>query len=193
MVPHGIRVRHNRTKSRGAALVEAVFVLPFVALLVFGVIELGMVFRTATVATNASRAGAREMASSFANVADGPLRTGVVNRAALVVEEALRDRSSTDTPQRLLIYEARADGTPVDQTGPCNVQCFTFTWNAPGTRWNAPSGAWADAEVDACGTPMDLVGVSIRLTHGGSIGPWRFTRPIDEHSVMYLEPSILCA
>jgi hypothetical protein len=40
---------------------------------------------------------------------------------------------------------------------------------------------------------MDRVGVSIRLTHGGSVGPWRFTRPIDERTVMRLEPSVLCS
>jgi hypothetical protein len=110
---------------------------------------------------------------------------------ALVVEEALRDRSSTDTPQRLLVYRALADGTPADVSGACDDDCITFTWNAPTTTWTRTTGNWTDPV--ACGLTMDRVGVSIRLTHGGSVGPWRFTRPIDERTTMYLEPSIRCA
>lgn len=189
-MPHGSRVRHNRDRARGAALVEAVFVLPFLALLVFGVIELSMVFRTATVAANASRAGAREMAATYPNatVADRPL---VLVRVATVVEEALRDRSSTDVPQLLRVYRAQANGSPTDTTGPCDTDCFTYTWNAATTTWVLnPGGAWNNPTV--CGVTMDRVGVSIRLTHGGSVGPWRFTRPIEERTVMRLEPSVLC-
>ena len=183
-------VRHNPHGSRGAALIEAVFVLPFLALLVFGVIELSMVFRTATVAANASRAGAREMAATYPN-ATVAQRPAVLSRVATVVEEALRDRSSTDVPSELRIYHARADGAPTDTTGPCDTDCFTFTWNASTTTWVLNSaGSWPSPVV--CGTTMDRVGVSIRLTHGGSVGPWRFTRPIDERTVMRLEPSVLC-
>ena len=72
--------------------------IPAPRLLVFAVIELSMVFRTASVASNASRAGAREMAATYPN-ATVAQRPGVLTRVALVVEEALRDRSKTDTPQ----------------------------------------------------------------------------------------------
>ena len=187
---HGPVRRNQRNGSRGAALIEAVFVLPFLALLVFGVIELSMVFRSATVATNASRAGAREMAATYPN-ATVAQRPSVMLRVATVVEEALRDRSPTDVPQQLRVYRALADGSPADTSGPCNVDCYTYTWNAGTTSWVLSTGDWANPTV--CGLTMDRVGVSISLTHGGSVGPWRFTRPIVERTVMRLEPSVLCA
>jgi Flp pilus assembly protein TadG len=189
-VPHGGVARRKREGERGAALVEAAFVLPFVALLVFAVVELGMVFRSATVAANASRAGAREMASTFPNAPDNAARTTVLGRVGIVVEEALRDRSSTDTPQELRIYLAQADGSPSDTSGACDTRCVTYTWNAATTTWVYSTGSWNDPV--ACGATMDRVGVSIRLSHGGSVGPWRFTRPISERTVMRLEPSVLC-
>ncbi len=190
-MPHGNRAGRKRDATRGAALVEAVFVLPFIALLVFAVVELGMVFRTASVASNASRAGAREFAATYPN-ATVAQRPGVLSRTALVVEEALRDRSSTDTPQQLRIYQATSGGTPTDTSGACDTNCFTFNWNAATTTWVLDaSGSWTNPLV--CGVTMDRVGVSIRLTHGGSVGPWRFTRPIDERTVMRLEPSVLCS
>ena len=164
--------------------------LPFLALLVFAVVELSMVFRTASVASNASRAGAREMAATYPN-ATVAQRPGVLTRVATVVEEALRDRSRTDVPQTLRVYRALADGTPADTSGACDTDCFTYTWNAATTTWVLdPAGSWTNPTV--CGTTMDRVGVRITLTHGGSVGPWRFTRPIDERTVMRLEPSVLC-
>ena len=190
-MPHGKRAGRNRDGSRGAALVEAVFVLPFIALLVFAVVELGMVFRTASVASNASRAGAREFAATYPNEAAAG-RPAILSRVALVVEEALRDRSSTDVPQQLTIYRAAADGSPTDTSGACDTDCYTYTWNAATTTWVlSASGSWPDPLV--CGITMDRVGVAIRLTHGGSVGPWRFTRPINERTVMRLEPSVLCS
>ena len=183
-------VGRKRDASLGAALLEAIFVLPFLALLVFAVVELSMVFRTASVASNASRAGAREMAATYPN-ATVAQRPAVLTRVATVVEEALRDRSRTDVPQTLRIYRALADGSPADTSGPCDTDCFTFTWNAATTTWVLSSGgSWNNPTV--CGTVMDRVGVRITLTHGGSVGPWRFTRPIDERTIMRLEPSVLC-
>ena len=163
--------------------------LPFVALLVFATVELGMVFRSATVAANASRAGAREMASSYPSATPAQ-QSGVLSRVTVVVEEALRDRSSTDTPQELRIYLSQANGSPVDTAGACDTRCVTYTWNAATTSWVYSTGTWPDPV--ACGSVMDRVGVSIRLSHGGSVGPWRFTRPVLERTVMRLEPSTQC-
>ena len=180
--------KRKRDASRGAALLEAIFVLPFVALLVFAVVELSMVFRTASVASNASRAGAREFAATYPNAGTTAQRDGVLSRVATVVEEALRDRSSTDVPQTMRIYRALADGTPADTSGPCDTDCFTYNWNAGTTTWvRDPAGSWNNPTV--CGMTMDRVGVRITLSHGGSVGPWRFTRPIDERTIMRLEPS----
>ena len=190
-MPHGEFARRKREAARGAALVEAAFVLPFVALLVFATVELGMVFRSATVAANASRAGAREVAATYPNAPDAAARTTVLTRVGTVVEEALRDRSRTDTPQELRIYQAQANGSPTDTSGACDTRCITYTWNPSTTTWVHSAGTWNDPV--ACGMTMDRVGVSVRLAHGGSVGPWRFTRPIFEHTVMRLEPSVLCA
>ena len=46
--------------NRGQAIIEFAFILPFVVILVLGLIEFGVLFYNQAVITNASREGARE-------------------------------------------------------------------------------------------------------------------------------------
>ena len=48
-----------RNRQRGAAAVELAIILPFLVVLVFGMIEFGIMFYDKAVLTNASREGAR--------------------------------------------------------------------------------------------------------------------------------------
>ena len=50
----------RRAKERGAALVEAAFVLPLLILLVLGGVEFGFMINRGTLVNNAAREGARE-------------------------------------------------------------------------------------------------------------------------------------
>ena len=117
-VPHGMRVRTQRRQDGGAALVEAALVIPVVLLVVLAVFELGMMFKSATVASSASRAGARLASATYAStspttVVGAPVgtavRSGVPALVAGAVTEALRDRNSGDTPVALRIYRVAVE------------------------------------------------------------------------------------
>ena len=55
----------DKSPERGAALVELAIVLPFLILLLMGIIELGLLFYNQQVLTNASREGARSGIARF--------------------------------------------------------------------------------------------------------------------------------
>lgn len=52
-------LRTKRRKERGAALVEAAFVTPVFFLLIFGILEMGLLYRDSLTNTNATKEGAR--------------------------------------------------------------------------------------------------------------------------------------
>lgn len=66
-----------RKNQKGAALLEFALVLPILLLLVFGIIEFGLLFYNKQVITNASREGAR--AGIVNGVAEGAIKTIVVD------------------------------------------------------------------------------------------------------------------
>jgi len=53
------RSRHKKNGQKGAALAEFAIILPLLLLLVFGIIEFGLILYNKQVITNASREGAR--------------------------------------------------------------------------------------------------------------------------------------
>ena len=66
-------------RKNGASAVEFAIILPFLVLLVFGVIEFGLLLYDKAVITNASREGARAgIVSQYPRVTDGQI-TGIVN------------------------------------------------------------------------------------------------------------------
>lgn len=54
-----LRILHDRVGSRGQALAEMAFVLPILLVLVFGIIEMSLAWRTSQIVTNVTREGAR--------------------------------------------------------------------------------------------------------------------------------------
>jgi Flp pilus assembly protein TadG len=64
-----------RNNQKGAALLEFAIVLPFLLVLVFGVIEFGLIAYNKQVITNASREGARSAITKTLN-SDGTLTAG---------------------------------------------------------------------------------------------------------------------
>ncbi|POH74855.1 TadE/TadG family type IV pilus assembly protein [Arthrobacter glacialis] len=69
----------RKDRERGAAAVEAAFILPVLLLLVIGIMEFGFLFNQQISATNAAREGARNAAIHYAD-AGFP---GSVNTAAV--------------------------------------------------------------------------------------------------------------
>jgi len=178
--------------ERGAALVEAAVLLPVVLMIVFAILELGMMFKSATVASSASRAGVRLASATYApapaggaGTADNPDKPGVGGLVASAVAEVLRDRQAGDTPQLLRIYRSQADGTPVGGNfSTCATDCLRYSWN--GSGWAFQGGTWTSP--DACGAVLHSVGVYVSVRHEASNDFFPLAKTIDEFSVMRLEP-----
>ncbi len=174
--------------DRGAALVEAAIVLPFIILVVFGIVELGFLFRSAAVVNGSTRSGVRLAAANYGSASTGASQTSVIDNVRLTVEKDLSTRAAVDTPAYLWIYKSDASGNPPSGNfGTCGTPCWVYTWNAGTGHFQLASGAWASPVV--CGTTHDAVGVYVRVRHA-PIGFTSFMGTIDitEHSVMVIEP-----
>ena len=71
----------RKDAERGAAAVEAAFILPVLLLLVMGIMEFGFLFNQQVSATNAAREGARNAAIHYAD-ATFPASVDTASRAA---------------------------------------------------------------------------------------------------------------
>jgi hypothetical protein len=185
------RRRHLRRfrGDRGSALLEAAIVLPFLALMVFGIVELGFLFRSATVVNNSTRSGARLVASQYGSATTTATQVNVMDNAAVTVEKDLASRGGSDTPDQLWIYQADTNGYPMGTSSfsSCTAPCFIYKWNTSTNHFDRQSGSWPTPFV--CGTVHDAVGVYVRLLHM----PIGFTNflgnlTVNEKTVMRLEP-----
>jgi Flp pilus assembly protein TadG len=167
----------------GAALIEAVFVLPVMILIVFGVAELGFIFRAASLASASTRSGARLASATYA-VASNKLTAA--DQVRQTVEEELSTKGTTDTPIDLWIYQADATGSPMTDVNfsSCPTNCLKYSWN--GTTFVYSSGTWANP--DACGVVLDRIGVFLRMQHNGVTGIVPMNRVLRQWTVMRLEP-----
>ena len=127
----------------GAAMVEAAIVMPLLMLLVFGIIEWGLAFLSATSTNSAARSGARTASASTQN-------TSYAQQAVLAVEQNLKGALPFATPEELWIYRVPTSSTddsgfPEGQTSfVCGANCIKYTWN--GTSFSLTSGSWPAAE-----------------------------------------------
>jgi hypothetical protein len=173
--------------DRGAVLVEATFVLPVVLLIIFGIIECGYLFRSASVVNSASRSGARLASASYASAPD---KAAALDEVRKTVEQDLAARGSDDSPLDLWIYRANAQGFPQGTSDfrSCPSDCARFRWS--GNGFVSAGGTWASP--DACGKFIDNVGVYVNVAHtpfaNGILGP----KTIGEKTVMRLEPRSDC-
>jgi hypothetical protein len=191
---NGVQVARRRfggraSGDRGAALLEAAIILPFLVVMVFGIVELGFLFRSATVVNTSTRSGARLVASQYGSATSGLSQANVMDNAALTVEKDLASRGGSDTPDQLWIYQAGANGFPMGKSdfSSCTAPCFIYTWDSGNDNFVRQSGSWPLPLV--CGTTHDSVGVYVRLSHA----PIGFTNflgdlTVNEKTVMRLEP-----
>ena len=161
----------------GAVLVETALGLTLLLVLAFGIVEAAAAYQSATVASNASRAGARLGSSRFAT--DPAVSEGV----RLAVEEALADRPSSARPVSMRIYKASTDGG-----SSCLSRCLRYVWNVGTSRFVADptSPGWVDP--DGCGSVLDSLGVSVEMRHTASNSLVPLSVTIEERTVMRIEP-----
>jgi len=184
------RRRRRATGDEGAALVEAALVLPFLVIMVFGIVELGFLFRSASIVNSASRSGARLAAANYGSATTSAQQTSVLDNVRLSVEQDLTARAGGDTPSVLWIYRADSSGNPPSgDYNSCGSPCVIYTWSTSTGHFVLSSGSWTNA--DACGTVHDNVGVFVRVSHA-PIGFTNFlgTLTLNEHTVMRLESPV---
>jgi hypothetical protein len=171
-------------------MVEAAIVMPLLMLLVFGIIEWGLAFLSATSTNSAARSGARTASALTQN-------TSYAQQAVLAVEQNLKGALPFATPEELWIYRVPASSTddsgfPEGQTSfVCGTNCIKYTWN--GTSFSLSSGSWPAASQVACGaaTGFDAVGVYLKVRHNFVTNFFGSSKQIAEHTVMRLEPQPL--
>jgi Flp pilus assembly protein TadG len=178
--------------DKGAVAVEAAIILPVLCLLVFGIIEFGMLFRANITVSQSARAGARTAVAL-------PKYTGYQTSAANAVAAQLRNTLGSDEIQYLTIYKAdKVTGRPVGGAGykTCTTTCYRFTWNPSTNAWVPVAGtAWLPSAQNACGkteSDTDYLGVYVESRYTWKTGLFNpifgNTTTIAERTVMRLEP-----
>lgn len=203
-VPMNRRQRIRRTDS-GAVAVEAALVLPIIAMMLFGIIEVTLLIRDDVALTSASRTGAR-VASAAAGAGPGVCETGPEAPPCTPASSPALAQAAADAIQRagsamphdaidyILVYKANSAGAPGPE-GSTSVpsscagvaDCVKFVWRASADTFRYDSGAWDSRTINGCVNESDTLGVYIHATHEpvtglfGSIG-------LDDRAVMKFEP-----
>ena len=167
--------------ERGASLVEFSLVLPILLLIVFGILEMGMAFRTTITVGSAAQEGAR-VASFKGNDTDAD---------CVALESVISELGGeVDQVSSIKLYRVDTAGNPEP------LKTNTYTYSGVGditdcTKWNG-TVLWpsTDRNVTVGTTPLDVLGVEVSSTHtwvtqfppfGGSI-------TVDESTIVRLEP-----
>jgi hypothetical protein len=187
LVNEGVRVPFRRAvgkKERGASLVEFSLVLPILFLVLVGIFEIGMAFKSYLTVAYLAREGARLAAFTGTAIdADCTTITSLANQMGP------QDLARLD---RIEIFKADAAGNPT----PGSINTFRFTgadhqncghWTQT-TPWLSTS---RQTEVDPSGTPpLDVIGVRIVIIH-----PWITQFPpffgnltVNENTIVRMEP-----
>jgi Flp pilus assembly protein TadG len=137
----------SRTRQRGSQAVEFALVLPFLILVIFAVIDLGIVVYNKSVLTNASREAARRgiILSAAAWNADtiGQVACNYARDALITVSTGTRTSTCSGTADPVVAVTptaAPAFADPVTVTVTYTVKGFTLgTWWSLGTSSNVGS------------------------------------------------------
>lgn len=112
-------IRAGSSRERGAALVEAAFVIPFLLVLVLGVVDYGFMINRGTLLNNATREGAREgMFGSDAATIEARIRdaAGALDQADLSVTVTCKSADGTPCPGVSFDSEWEPGGSVIVET-----------------------------------------------------------------------------
>ncbi len=185
--------RPRRGRERGAVVVEAAIILPLVILVVFGLVEFGLVFKDELTVSNATGATARAGAAI-------PKQADYRDQMIDELDDRLTG-VSVSANDKLVIYKADPasdSGLPVgaaDQSqiwsacSGASADCTRYEYDGSAWVQNGPA-EWTAAEQSACrdGT-LDQMGVYLDVTHDyitGFLGTG--SRRVTDRSVYSLEP-----
>jgi Flp pilus assembly protein TadG len=187
-------MRARRRKAilgdRGASAVEAAIVTPVVMMLLFGIIELGFVFKDYLAVAGAVRAGVRTASAN----------PRVANFAQVAANKVAQTGGAMNFSDVKQLWVFKVDPNTNKTIGFTNYSdcsyCVKFKWDS-GTKAFVPitgAGAptWAYTDQSACslsiGGPLDRIGVYLQLKHDPFTGLVLHTIYISEASILSLEP-----
>jgi hypothetical protein len=177
--------RVTRGREAGASAVEAAIVTPVVFLMLFGIIEMGMLFKDYLSVGTMTRNGVRT-ASAMPRDADYATQTikSIVNAGSAMPFANVEE---------LWIYRANdTNNFPQGQSSwVCSTKCLRYQWSSSTNAFVKVSGTWVAQDQNACsralGRPDDRIGVYVRAKHEAFSGivptVW-----LSESSALYLEP-----
>jgi Flp pilus assembly protein TadG len=172
--------------DRGASAVEAAIVTPVVMALLFGIIELGFVFKDYLAVAGAVRAGVRTASAN-------PRMATFAQVAANKVQDTAGAMNFNDVTQLWVYKVDPTTNKPAGYTdfSGCTV-CVKFKWDSPTNAFVPTSDNWASITQNACslaiGGPLDRIGVYLQLKHDPFTGLVLKTIYISEASILSLEP-----
>ena len=173
--------------ERGASAVEAAIVTPVVMAMLFGIVEMGFLFKDYLSVATAVRTGVR-MAS--ANPRNATYAQTVADRVALT-----GGAMNLGDVQQMWVYKVDTDSDKpfggYTDFSDCTT-CVKFSWNAGTSKFDVLSDSWEYDSQNACtlatGGPPDRIGVYLQLKHD-AFTKFIFTSiNIAEASILTLEP-----
>lgn len=195
--------RARLRRQRGAAMVEAAMVTPLIAMIVFGIFEFGLLFRSYLTVTASSGQAARAASVAASSPSADYLILQTVSHAM--------EPHGLENVQRIVVYHASGPGDPVPTAclgGSVNDVCNYYTAadvalpyvdeaGAVTGNWGCDVGArdvaWCpmDRETDITGAGPDYVGVYVETRHNLLTGMIGSSILLDETTVTRLEPKAL--
>lgn len=181
-----LRVCRTDHTERGATAVETAIILPLLVVLLFGVLEFGLLFRSSHTIADASRSGARTASAM-------PRIDGYEAFTADAVAAALRGSVPNDRIDKLTVFKADPiSGQPVGggyET--CATECWRFDWDVVNEIWRPiPGTSWPAADQAACGdrANTDYIGVYVSGHYEFATGLFGASRQLTDVTIMRLEP-----
>jgi hypothetical protein len=193
-------MRRRRARGdRGAAMVEAAFITPVFALLIFGILEFGLTFRDYLTVANVSRDSARG-ASAYGddlyadyNIIQVAQQSSKGFRPNELQRLVIFDAGSVNGSIRSSSHPAHGCLTGGGIPGVCNVY-LAADLNRPKSDFGCKSptaldGFWCPTgrEVRASGPP-DYVGVYVKARHDFITGLFGPGMDLTDEIIMRIEP-----
>ncbi len=176
---------------------EAALLVPILIVLMFAVVEWGLMMRDTLAVTESARVGART-ASALPRQSDFTRKT---------VDAISQAGSALPKSQivEILVYKANDEGFPgVGRTMSCvgfESSCDRYVWDAGsssfvlspgGSPWDPLAGVSTPGNVNACpagsGGPPDSVGVYVEAVHPWVTRLFGSTRTLRDQAVLPFEP-----
>jgi Flp pilus assembly protein TadG len=205
MKPRTPRLRNDasatpfrRDDDRGAAFIEFLFAIPFLMIMVFGIVETGLAWRAVVQVHSAVRAGARVASKDGANSS--------ADFDALAAISAALPSDLKDSSLRIVIFKANGVGatvpngclspSAVTSHGSSSDNCNTYTvadLSKPiGSFGCGIDSVWcpANRKTDLTNDNIDYVGVYIEAVHQNQTHTYFGNFTIKRSVVFRLEPAL---